>query len=47
MEVIAHWNVTGITYNECGTVRNNATFTGTTTYTAKDAVGNPVDVTWT
>jgi hypothetical protein len=47
MHIIAHTNIAAITYNECGTVRNNGTYTGTTTWTAKDTVGNPVDITWT
>jgi hypothetical protein len=47
MHIIMHTNVTGITYNECGTVRNNGTYTGTTTLTARDTLGNWVDITWT
>jgi hypothetical protein len=47
MHIIIHTNVAGITYNECGTVRKDGTYTGTTTITAKDTLGNPVDITWT
>jgi hypothetical protein len=47
MHVIMHTNITGMHYVECGTTRTNMTYKGTTTLTAKDTVGNPVDITWT
>jgi hypothetical protein len=45
MDVLIHTNIAGITYNECGTVRTNGTYTGTTTVTGTDTAGNAVDVT--
>jgi hypothetical protein len=32
-KILATTNISGITYNECGTVRTNGTYTGTTTVT--------------
>jgi hypothetical protein len=45
MDVLIHTNIAGITYNECGTARTNGTYTGTTTFTGKDTLGNNVDIT--
>jgi hypothetical protein len=47
MHVILHTTVSGIVYNECGTVRNNGTYKGTTTITATDTAKVPTDITWT
>jgi hypothetical protein len=46
MDVLSHTDITSsITYNECGTVRFNGSYTGTTTYTGTDTSGNAVDYT--
>jgi hypothetical protein len=39
-------NVSGIEYNECGTVRKNATLTGTTTVWGTDTVGGAAVNVW-
>jgi hypothetical protein len=36
--------VTALTYNECGTARNNGTWSGTTTVTGSNSKGTPIDV---
>jgi hypothetical protein len=48
MDVTVDTDVTGggtITYNECGTVRTNGTYTGQTTVTATNTAGTPIDIT--
>ncbi len=45
MDVLIHTDITSkIKYNECGTVRENGTYTGTTTVTGTDTEGKPTDV---
>jgi hypothetical protein len=46
MDVLVHSDITNaITYNECGTVRSNGSYTGTTTVSGTDTSGAAVDLT--